>query len=222
MPSELGNPLERQVEVVVQHHHRAMIDGEPSEAALELIAVDDGGEPIRRARLVRRQQVEVGCPATFLPALGIAGAHEEPVRPGLEARRVAELREVPPDAQQRLLRRILGEVEVAQDPARHGKEPIRDLGGKEGVRLLVTSLSSDHEIGIHASSALSHRFRPMLHTVWAGWADANFNLCGGHGDAGGPIGHAGVVSCRRQSYGSIWMEATIAWSSAWRSGDVSA
>ncbi len=98
--------------------------------------------------------MEVGRPATFLSSLGVAGAHEEPVRPGLKAGRVAELRKVPPDAQQRLLRRILGEVEVAQDPARHGKVPIGDLGRKEGVRLLVTSLSSDHEIGIHASSAL--------------------------------------------------------------------
>ena len=109
---------------------------------LELIAVDDGAEPVRRPRLVGRKQAEVGRPATFLPALGVAGAHEEPVRPGLEAGRVAELRKVLPDAQQRLLRRILGEVEVAQDPARHGKVPIGDLGRKEGVRLLVTSLSS--------------------------------------------------------------------------------
>ena len=63
----LGNPVERQVEVVVQHHHRAMIDGEPPETALELIAVDDGAEPIRRTRLVGGKQVEVGRPATFLP-----------------------------------------------------------------------------------------------------------------------------------------------------------
>ncbi len=34
-------------------------------------------------------------------------------------------------------------------PARHGEEPIRDPGGKVGVGRLVTSLGSDHEIGIH-------------------------------------------------------------------------
>ena len=44
-------------------------------------------------RLVSRQEANVRCPATFLPALGIAGAHEEPIRPGIEAGRVAELRE---------------------------------------------------------------------------------------------------------------------------------
>ena len=60
----------------------------------------------------------------------------------------------------------------------------------------------------------------MLHTVWAGWADENFNLRAGHGDAGEAIGHAGVSSDRRQGYGSIWIELTIAWSSAWCCSDV--
>ena len=150
---DLGDPFDRQVEVVAKHHHRSVIDGKPSEAALELIAVDDGVKPIPHHRLVSRQETKVRCPATFLPALGIAGAHEEPIRPGLEASRVAELREVLPDGQQRLLRRVLGEVDVAQDPARHGEEPIREPGGKEGIRLPVTSLGSSHEIGIHHPSA---------------------------------------------------------------------
>jgi hypothetical protein len=61
------------------------------------------------------------------------------------------LGKVLPDGEQRLLRRVLGKVEVTQDPARHGKEPIGDLGGNEGVRPLVAVLGSDYEIGIHAS-----------------------------------------------------------------------
>ena len=135
---DLGDPVERQVEVVVQHHHRAMVDRQAAEAALELVAIDDRAQVVVRDGLVHRQQPEVRRPAALFPALGVAGAHEEPVRPGLEAGRVAELREVLPDGEQRLLRRVLGEIEVAQDPARHGKEPIGDLGGDEGVRLLVT------------------------------------------------------------------------------------
>lgn len=84
----------------------------------------------------------------MLPALGVASAHQEPVRPGLEACRVAQLWKVLPNAQQRLLRCVLGKVEVAQDPARHGQVLIRDLGGEVGKRRLVSVLSSDHEIGI--------------------------------------------------------------------------
>ena len=68
---------------------------------------------------------------------------------GLEATWIAELRKVLPDGEQRLLRRVLGDIEVAQDPARHGQEPIGDLGGKDRVRLLVTALGPDHEIGVH-------------------------------------------------------------------------
>ena len=83
------------------------------------------------SRLVRRQEPQIRCPATLLPTLGVAGTNEESVRPRIEAIRVAELREVSP-GQQRLLRRVLGEVEVAQDPARHGQEPIGDPGGKDG------------------------------------------------------------------------------------------
>jgi hypothetical protein len=64
-----------------------------------------------------------------------------------------ELREALPDRQQRLLCRILGEIDVAQDPARHGKEPIGGPGRQEGVRPLVTVLCSNHEVGIHALSA---------------------------------------------------------------------
>jgi hypothetical protein len=79
--------------------------------------------------------------------------HEEPVRPRLEAGGVAELREVLPDGEQRLLRRVLGEVHVTQNPARHGKEPIGDVAGKEGVCPLVTALGPDHDVGIHATSA---------------------------------------------------------------------
>ena len=38
---DLGNPFERQVEVVVQDHDRSVIDRQSAEAALELVAIDD-------------------------------------------------------------------------------------------------------------------------------------------------------------------------------------
>ncbi len=37
---DLGDPVERQVEVVVQDHHRAVIDGKTAEAAFDLVAID--------------------------------------------------------------------------------------------------------------------------------------------------------------------------------------
>jgi hypothetical protein len=130
--ADLGDPLERQIEVVVEHHHRPVIHREAAEATLELVAIDDRAQVVVDW-LVAWQQPQVRRPATLTAALGVAGAHEEPVRPGLEAGRVAELRDVLPDRNQRLLGRVLGKVQVAQDPARHGKEVIADLSGDLGI-----------------------------------------------------------------------------------------
>jgi hypothetical protein len=88
-------------------------------------------------------------------ALGVAGAHEKPIRPGLKSGRVAELGKVSPNVQQRLLRRVLGEADVAQNPVRHGKEPITEARSEAGESLTVSALCSFHQIGIHA------------YTVWA-------------------------------------------------------
>ncbi|KRT64216.1 MAG: hypothetical protein XU10_C0004G0122 [Chloroflexi bacterium CSP1-4] len=51
-PKGVGEPVERQVEVAVQDDHRAMIDGEPAAAALELVAVEDRARvPVRYVKL---------------------------------------------------------------------------------------------------------------------------------------------------------------------------
>ena len=47
----LGDLVERHVEVVVQDHDGAMVDGEPPEAALELVAIDDRAQALRHRRL---------------------------------------------------------------------------------------------------------------------------------------------------------------------------
>jgi hypothetical protein len=110
----------------------SVVDRQTAKAALELLAIDDRAQAVVRDRLVARHEPEVRRPAPLLPPLRIAGMHEEPVRPGVRARRVSKARKLLPDGEQRLLRRVLGEVDVAQDPARHGKKPIRDLGANEG------------------------------------------------------------------------------------------
>ena len=93
--------VERKVEVVVEDHHCPMVDGKPAEAALELVAIDDRAQ-VLPGRRVGRQDVEVGRPLPGPASLGVAGAHEEPVRPGVKARRVAEPRKVLPDGEQRV------------------------------------------------------------------------------------------------------------------------
>jgi hypothetical protein len=82
---------------VVQHQYQSVFQGEPSKSSFELIAVDDGVRVIRRHRFVNRQQAEVGRPEATTVPLGVAGAHEEPIRPGLKSGRIAQLGKVSPD-----------------------------------------------------------------------------------------------------------------------------
>ena len=121
-----------------------MVDGQAPEPSLELVPIVDRAQSLARHRLVGVDQVEVRRPAALPPALGVAGAHDEPVRPGLEAGRVAELRKVSPDGEQRLLRRVLGEIDVAQDPVRDGVQPATDGDRQARERLLVTVLGRLH------------------------------------------------------------------------------
>jgi hypothetical protein len=134
----------------VKHDHRAVVERETSEGSLELVAIDDRLEFALCRRVDIRQDTHDGPPSAFTTALGVAGAHEEPVRPGFETRRVAEGRKVPPDAQQRLLRRVLCQVDVAQDPVRHGMETVAGSDGQAREGLFVTPLRSGHQLGIHA------------------------------------------------------------------------
>ena len=53
---DLGDLEERQVEVVVEHHHCPMFDGKSPEPTLELVAIDDGAQALRRDRFIERQQ----------------------------------------------------------------------------------------------------------------------------------------------------------------------
>ena len=104
--------------------------------------------------LVGRHEVEVRHPSVGFPALGDAGAHEEPVRPGVELLWVAELGKVAPNGEQRLLRRVLGTAGVAQDPVRHPVESVARGDGEAREGLLVAPLRPSDQVGIHASSAL--------------------------------------------------------------------
>lgn len=68
-----GDVVERKVEVVVEHHYRPMVDGESPEAALELVAIDDRAQALRRRRLIARQRAKVRNPPASTAPLDMAG-----------------------------------------------------------------------------------------------------------------------------------------------------
>ena len=119
-----------------------------------------------RPRPVHREDMEGRGPAAFPAALGVAGAHEHSVRPGIEACQVAQLAKVSPDAHQRLLGRIGGEVVVTENPGGHREQAVAQRHREQPEGLPVTLLSPFHQLAVHGSSAQWTRrsFRRATHT----------------------------------------------------------
>ncbi len=103
-----------------------------------------------------------------LPALGVTGAHEEAVRPGLEAGRVAQLGELSPNVEQRLLSCVVGEMDVAQDPMRHSVESVAHGHGEARECLFVALLRPNHEISVHTLTHRRPRLRALIRYVHPG------------------------------------------------------
>jgi hypothetical protein len=81
--------------------------------------------------------------------LGVRGAHEEPIRPGVEAVRITERGEVAPDVDERLLCRVLGAWTVPQDAVRDRVEPIHQVIGELVEGVLVAPLRLYHQLPLH-------------------------------------------------------------------------
>ncbi len=68
--------------------------------------------------------------------------------PGLEALRVAKMRETPPGENEGVLQRVLGETRVAQDPEGDRVENVADLVHQDGERLSVAPTGLLDEVSI--------------------------------------------------------------------------
>jgi len=163
----VGDLVEGQTTVVVQDHDGPLFDGEATEAALELLAVDHGSDLVSASRLTDPERRQVGHPATLPTSLVIAGMDEQSVRPRFETRRLAESREVLPDVEQCLLGGILRESGVAQDRARDVMQAIDRVSREFLESGSIPALGSDHEFGIHTLSCLSGAaIVRRLYRVW--------------------------------------------------------
>ena len=73
------------------------------------------------------------------PGLGVALVGQDPMEPGLEAIGIAERSKLAPGDDEGRLNGVLGQVGVAQDPARDRHAPIADHAGEGVEGLLVAS-----------------------------------------------------------------------------------
>ena len=138
-------------EVVMKYEHDPMVERQTSESTLELVSVDDPAIVVGGDRDVGRAKVDLRDGTPPLPRHSVAFVHAQPIGPSLEARRVPELRQVPPHRERGLLGRVAGQLGVAEDAVRKLLQASVDAVGEPRERDLVTVLSTNHEVDIHPS-----------------------------------------------------------------------
>ena len=146
---EVGDLRGLVAHVVTEHEDRALVGGEPTEPAVELVAIGQGQEIVRCGRVVEREHVEVRDPPALPPGFGDADVREESVDPGVEAVRIAEVRQVPPGDHQRVLQGILGPIDIPEDPIRDRVEAIAPRPDQVDECRLISSLGRLDEVAIH-------------------------------------------------------------------------
>ena len=153
---DLGHLGDRQVEVVVEDEHDALVDVQPVQLASEPVTVRDTDRRVRRprrSRVGRHVQLDEGPAPVRLGDL-VAGAHREPAEPGVPGVRITERANMAPGQQERILDRILGAIRVAQDEVGDAEQPRMRCPHELGVGIDVTAHRPLDQLPLHGR----HRF----------------------------------------------------------------
>ena len=125
---------------MVEHKNRPLLEGEPPEGPLELVAVVDGQDVGRLDLAAHRQHPDLDLHASPAPGLGVALVGQDPVQPGFESVGVAKRSKLPPGGNERGLHRVVRSVGVAQDPKRDRHALVADQTS-EGIEGLSVAPS---------------------------------------------------------------------------------
>jgi len=140
--------------VVAEHEDGALVGGQPAEAAVELVSICDAQQLVLSGGPFHRKHVKI-VDALPLPAgLCDADIREEPVDPGVEPVRIAEVRQVTPGDHQCVLQGILGPVDIPKDSMRDSEEPTAAKLDQVDERRLVASHCRLDEIAIHFTTVM--------------------------------------------------------------------
>src|SRR3954447_12804898 len=141
---------------------------EAAEATLELVTGGHDGRRVVKIRAIDRRQVDIQAGAPKAARFVGAGPIEEPVEPGVEARRVPEGWQVSPGPDERLLDGVLGLIGVAEDEPGGSVQP-EDRGScKRGEGVMIASPRSFHELLLHVAP----RRRPGRPTALGEYGEA--------------------------------------------------
>jgi hypothetical protein len=119
-------------------------------------------------RLIALKQPKVAALTSLAATLGVTGVDDEAIRPRLEAVGIPELRQVSPRRHEGVLRGVLGQGRVAQDPARHGVQAVSDAIDQQVERLFVAVHRSLDEPSLHPSPVVAGPHGGADHRVRVG------------------------------------------------------
>ncbi len=146
----------------------ALLERQPAERSIELIAVDDGAALVRDRPIVVAQQHDLG-PTPDAAPLVVARVDEEAPQPGLEPGRVAEAGQLAPRSDERLLGGVVGPVGVAEDRARERVHPVDVRVRERRERVVVAGHRARHvrQFGASRFHALNHTTPPRSASLTA-------------------------------------------------------
>jgi hypothetical protein len=133
----------------VQNEERPWFGRQPSEPAIELVAVGDGQEGVGSGRPVGRQRPKIHDATSLARRLADADMDDELRQPGVEAIRIAEAPQVTPGDHQRILKGILGSIDISRDPVGDREEPTRPRLDQVDECRPIRALRRIDEISIH-------------------------------------------------------------------------
>jgi len=146
----LGDLGGLQAQVMAQDEDRALLRREPPERALEQITARHGLRVVPGERLRRDIQGDhVDRRATRRTGEIETDADQDPGRPRLEPLRIAKAGQLAPGNDQGLLDRVVGEIDVPEDPSRGPEQPVGMGAHEDGEGVPITALSQFHEVAIH-------------------------------------------------------------------------
>lgn len=139
-------------EVMTQHEDRPLFRLQTAKRAIHDVPIDDTRELVGRGAVGELEDLEPGVPATVSSRVVDTHVREHALEPVVEPVRIAEVRQVTPGDHERVLKGILGPVDIAKDPAGDPEQAIEASADQVHEGDLVATSRRDHKLSIHRHS----------------------------------------------------------------------
>jgi len=136
---------------VVEDQDGALLDGEPTKGALELVSMLNVQVLVRPVHRLDGEEPDCFRPPPATPGLGVTGIGQDPMEPGLEELRVPEGANFAPSGQQRRLDSVVSKVEIAQDPERDRHASVTGQASQRVEGPSIALLYLVHQLCVHPS-----------------------------------------------------------------------